>query len=65
MLFKRFISAFTGAAMAFSMLGILPAAAEENMMGGSTSVTDTAVDVTGTNSFGNMLAEELEAEASL
>ena len=64
MLFKRFISAFTSAAMAFSMLGILPAAAEENMMGGSTSVTDTAVDVTGTNSFGNMLAEELEAEAA-
>lgn len=57
MLFKRFISAFTGAAMAFSMLGMMPAYAEESPGENMASVSDTDVSVTGTNSFGNMLAE--------
>jgi alpha-tubulin suppressor-like RCC1 family protein len=66
MLVKRLISALTVFAMTFTMCGTIPTSAEKSSTGAenSTQLSNIDMNIEGTNSFGRMLASELDEKSA-
>gem|GEM_PF-1268086 len=66
-MYKRILSALTGFAMAFTMLGAVPSAAETNVSAdvNAENINGNEVSIEGTNALGDMLVQKInDAEES-